>query len=157
MNELRACLETWDGAAPSSETWMAALRQASDEARRHVEQAEQVAAALRKGRLESQREAARRRPLLELGRFLVCMVDSAGNLNERGDDDETICEHSHIEQVKGKIISGKGIGRDVIARFLAGISAMTKSATTESGGVTATLPAPLLHAKSAVTHVSDPG
>ena len=60
---------------------MAALRQASDEARRHVEQAEQVAAALRKGRLESQREAARRRPLLELGRFLVCMVDSAGNLN----------------------------------------------------------------------------
>ena len=64
---------------------------------------------------------------------------------------------SQIEQVKGKIISGKGIGRDVIARFLAGISAMTKSATTESGGVTATLPAPLLHAKSAVTHVSDPG
>jgi hypothetical protein len=89
--------------------------------------------------------------------FLVCVVDSAGNLNERGDDDETICEHSQIEQVKGKIISGKGIGRDVIARFLAGISAMTKSATTESGGVTATLPAPLLHAKSAVTHVSDPG
>ena len=138
---------------------MAALRQASDEARRRVEQAEQVAAALRKGRLESQREAARRRLLLELGRFLVCVVDSAGNLNcsERGDDDETICEHSQIEQVKGKIISGKGIGRDVIARFLAGISAMTKSATTESGGVTATLPAPLLHAKSAVTHVSDPG
>ena len=87
----------------------------------------------------------------------MCIVDSAWNLNERGDDDETICEHSQIEQVKGKIISGKGIGRDVIARFLAGISAMTKSATTESGGVTATLPAPLLHAKSAVTHVSDPG
>jgi len=82
MSELRACLATWDGAAPSSETWMATLRQASDEARRRVEQAEQVAAALRKGRLESQREAARRRLLLELGRFLVCVVDSVGNLNE---------------------------------------------------------------------------
>src|ERR1700736_2221352 len=82
MSELRACLETWDGAAPSSETWMATLHQASDEARRRVEQAEHMAAALRKGRLESQREAARRRLLLELGRFLVCVVDSVGDLNE---------------------------------------------------------------------------
>jgi hypothetical protein len=82
MSELRTHLATWDGSAPNGKIWMATLRQASDEARRRVDQAENAAIALQKARLESQREAARRRLLLELGRFLVCGADRVGNLND---------------------------------------------------------------------------
>ncbi len=81
MQALAALVDSWDGQSPSSENWLAALDAAKAEANREVERLEKLAKEKERQMVEAQRAAARRRLMLELGRYLVCVRDGTDDLN----------------------------------------------------------------------------
>jgi superfamily II DNA or RNA helicase len=81
ITELRARLAEWDGSGCEGDVWLNILKSAVGEARARVEAAKQRADVVIATFPAAQAASARRRLLLEVGRFLVCLQESTGDLN----------------------------------------------------------------------------
>jgi hypothetical protein len=80
--ELEACLAEWDGQVTPPETWLKATEAAQAAADEEVREMQARAAEREHRALIRQVEAARLRLTRELGRYLVCLDEGTGDLND---------------------------------------------------------------------------
>jgi len=81
FQELEKLIQAWDGTYPDPGEWIGAERKARREAQEQVGQMEERARQLERQALDRQVAAARARLLKELGRYLLCLDSSSGDLN----------------------------------------------------------------------------
>jgi hypothetical protein len=74
-------LNAWRGDLPDSGLWITALEKAKEKARKLVKQMARRADEIEKEGKRLQAEAARLRLLKELGRYIVCITEEIGDLN----------------------------------------------------------------------------
>lgn len=81
MCHLERLLETWDGQYADAEAWHCARDTARRAARKRVQEMRDVCAGREKESLDRQLQAARLRLQRELGRYLICLGATGGDLN----------------------------------------------------------------------------
>jgi len=82
LDDLLACLTSWDGVYPPPDKWMRAKTKAQRSARRLVRESRGEAEERERQGLQWQIEAASIRLKRELGRYLICLGSGARNLND---------------------------------------------------------------------------
>lgn len=81
FDQIENKLNAWRGDLPDSGLWITALEKAKEKARKLVKQMARRADEIEKEGKRLQAEAARLRLLKELGRYIVCITEEVGDLN----------------------------------------------------------------------------
>lgn len=82
FDQLEKKLEEWDGRYPDPGVWIKAQARANQEAARTVREMVKRAQEIEEKGIARQIEAAKLRLLKELGRYLVCLAEEVGDLNQ---------------------------------------------------------------------------